>query len=118
MAKIIIFLTGHPRVNGFKRGEFVWSEDRQCYIYQAKEYDETTFNAAFELFYRRYGQMTAYGIKFVPDNSAPPVTVSELPPDEGVPDDTLISSAESVLERLAPHRLKKKPGPKPVEVPA
>lgn len=114
MAKLIIFITGYPRIQGLKRGEFEWSEAHQCYLFQGREFDETNFNPAAEIALRRYAQMFPM-VKVIVSQAAatvPPVTVDELPPEE--PSDAeRLAAAIAIIERLAPDRLKKKPGPRP-----
>jgi hypothetical protein len=121
MSKIIIYFTGHPRVNGYSRGEFQWSEAHQCYLFQNKVFDETNFNDAFTLCFTRYHSLFPL-VKFVEENPpaqiTPPLTADELPIAEDTTDEILVARAEDTLERLAPHRLKKKPGPKSALVPA
>lgn len=105
--KLIIYCGGNPVTHGHKRGEFLWSEIHQCYIWQGREYDESEFNSVVVKAmtdYRKYLQPLVKVLDAVP--LAPPVvTISarEITPEMAV----------EVLARLAPDRLKAKPGPKP-----
>lgn len=106
---LIIYCTGSLVTHGYKRGEFLWSEIHQCYIWQGKEYDETEFNGVIVKAltdYRKYLQPLVKILDATPV-AAPITTITarEITP----------AMAEEVLLRLAPHRLKAKPGPKPLQ---
>jgi hypothetical protein len=105
MAKLIIYVTGRPLINGYKRREFVWSEEHKLFLYGGKEFTEQEFNAIQDKVLT--GNADIY----------PRVKVSTLSPPEDISDVMLpraisAQEAEEVLEHLAPERLKKKPGHK------
>ena len=111
--KIIIYLDGHPNTHGHSRLQFKWSTEYACYLYQGKVFEDAKeFNEACRAstsgpnaqIFRRLGW--AINVKIL---EAGPTFMQ--PPAPTVPDITM-AQAEEVLERLAPHRLKKKPGPR------
>lgn len=103
MSKLIIYVTGSTLIFGFQRAEFHWSVKHQCYLYKNKEFDETEFNAEVE----RALKHPAW------EDMKPLVKVVEFSPRAAETKEITVAEAEDVLEHLAPHRLKKKTGPKP-----
>ena len=121
MTKLIIWVPGYPTVNGHARGEYQWSEKHQCYIYHGQELDPETFNEVVERAIRDYPTLYALvkAVPSAPDPAPVHLTVEALDIEETKQEFTL-ADALDLVERLAPHRLKKQPGPhkKPALVPA
>lgn len=104
MAKLIIYVSGKPLVNGYKRREFLWSVEHSCYIYKGRELDEQEFNQIAEKVMRQNDDMhPLIKVSSLTEVGAPSATPGEI----------TVSEAEDVLMRLAPHRLKGKTGPRP-----
>jgi hypothetical protein len=122
MAKLIIYAKGHPLVNGLKRMEFLWVEKYGSYLYLGRELDEHEFNIVVEKAMNLYRAF--YPLVKVVDISEPApapaksAPSAELDIDESGPREITVAEALEVMERLAPHRLKKQPGPQRVTVPA
>jgi len=109
-AKLIIWVPGKPLLNGYKQREFIWSEIHKCYIYGGSEIDASKFNETYEKATRNNSDMNPR-VKVVEIRN---ISIIEPPPAEPVkPQEITADKAEEVLQRLAPERLKKKPGPKP-----
>lgn len=110
--KLIIYITGKPIIHGYKRRDFRWVPKHNCYLYQEKEFLPSEFNAACEKIMRDNQDMyPLVRVIEVSDSSenweaAPPVTTITTARE------ITVAEAEAVMEHLAPHRLKKKPGPK------
>jgi hypothetical protein len=113
MCKLIIYITGKPLLNGYRRREFVWSEPHACYLYENTEFLPAEFNAKYEKAVRNNADLNPRVRVIEGDEVKAPVipmapvstlsTAREISADE----------AEEVLMRLRPDRLKKKTGPKP-----
>lgn len=102
MSKLIIYCTGAPMVNGHRRGEFLWSPKHACYIWKGKEYDEREFNDVVTQAFQQFRKILQPLVKVV--------EFSE--PAKPEPTEITVAQAEDVMQRLAPHRLKMKPGPR------
>ncbi len=102
MAKIIIWLAGNPKVHGYKKREFTWSEPHGCYLYRGVEYTLADFNAAYERALKTNADLLPRVKVLLPAG-----------PSEDTPltDDQMLEQAEAVFLRLDPTRLKKKTGP-------
>lgn len=101
--KFIIYLEGNPSVQGYTRFEYKWSQQHGVYLWQGREIDEKEFNKEAEIALTRYSRLHWH----------PKVKILPGPPAEPVEKEISVADAEAVMERLAPHRLKKKTGPKP-----
>ena len=110
MTKLIIWVPGYPNMNGYARGEYQWSEKHQCYIFLGKELDPQEFNEVVETAVRRYPTM--YPLVKAVESDTKPVPAPALDIEEADEEMTLAKAFE-IVERLAPHRLKAQPGPKP-----
>ncbi len=51
---LIIYVTGRPKIYGFKRHEFLWSEAHGVYLYGGKEIPVAEFNTTFDKVFLRY----------------------------------------------------------------
>ncbi len=123
MPKLIIYIKGRRQVHGFKRQEFFWSAKHgELYVYKNREFTFEEFNKEAEEIFIRYHKKEMKPLVKVIDLDHVPTTLfapaarvadsPDLPPVE-LDDESAISKAEEVLLRLAPNRLKKKPGPLP-----
>lgn len=118
MSKLIIYVTGRPLTHGHRMREFHWNEEHRCYLFQAKVFDDSDFNVAYEQAMARHVDMHPR-VKLLAAEKAP----DDL--DESTPVSTITASreisleeAEEVVRRLAPDRLKAKSGPKAKSVEA
>ena len=103
MSKLIIYVKGNPNYEGQKRGDFVWSKEHGCYIWKGKVLTEAELNVECEKAMAHY-----------PKILHPSVKVVEFSGDDLTePAEITVAQAEDVMQRLAPHRLKQKSGPKP-----
>jgi hypothetical protein len=112
--KFIIYLDGNPFVQGYTRFEFKWSQSHGAYLWEGREIDANEFNAVAKVALTRYANLKWHPMVKI---------VSGLDAKQEVPADFTrgeisLADAEATMERLAPHRLKKKTGPKPELVPA
>lgn len=106
--KFIIYLDGNPHVQGYTRFEFKWSQSHGAYIWQGREIEASEFNKEAEIALTRYARV----------NWHPKVKIvsgihERVAPIDSTAKEITLAEAEEVMERLAPHRLKKKTGPKP-----
>lgn len=120
MSRLIIYVTGKPNLHGHKRREFLWSPAHSLYLYGGKEIEADQFNAAYEKAMKNNADMNprakvvaSIGVQAESptSNSGGPAAVTNVT----VAHETTVDEALAVLERLAPERLKKKPGRKPNE---
>lgn len=101
MVKLIICVTsGRPLIYGFKRGEFIWSEEHKCYIYHGKEFDEVEFNKVADRALRSFSDMLPT-VRIISEPAKAPI--SEIPSDDLRP--ITIEEATAFLMREAPHLL-------------
>lgn len=103
MAKLIIFVTGKPLLYGHHRGDFKWSELHQCYTYLGREFEDTEFNQHVERALKTFCEMNP-SVKVV-QFCAPREKVELVR-------EMTAQEAEDLLRRVAPERLRGKPGPK------
>lgn len=120
MAKLIIYVSGKPLMNGYKVREFQWSEVHRCYLYEGRELDAAEFNEKWEKAYRNNGDLlprvrvTDAGNPPTPAPANPAPEPVAAPPPEPVPvPEPTLDEAIAIVQRLAPDRLKSKPGRKP-----
>lgn len=106
--KLIIYAKGKPIIHGYKQREFRWMQKHGCYVFREKEYAPEEFNAAVEKVMQ--DNLDLHPMVRVLDVEAVVAPITTI----SVAREVTVSEAEEVMERLAPHRLKKKPGPKSV----
>lgn len=125
-AKLIICCAGKPALNGHKRRLFVWNPEYNCFVYENKLFDEQELNTQVEgIFKKNWDLRPMVRVAVLSDGNAAPAQAvptgdyaaldaryKALQARIGVP--VTAVEAEEVLLRLAPHRLKAKPGRKPV----
>lgn len=106
MAKLIICCKGNPAVRGYKLYEMLWNDERRLYVYQGREFDELEFNDVVEKALDRHKEFHPFVKVVSTSGKAVPqvITVSAR--------QITAEEAEAVLKKLAPERLKKKPGPR------
>lgn len=129
-AKLIICCSGRPALNGHKRRLFQWNPEYNCFVYENRLFDEVEFNSKIEEVMKKNSDLRPYvKVAVLSDGSA--VQAPAAPTGDyaalqakyaalqariGQP--VTAAEAEEVLLRLAPHRLKAKPGRKLVAEPA
>jgi hypothetical protein len=107
--KLIIYLQGgHPNVTGYTRGEYIWMEKHGCYCFKGKDFEGKEFNEVIERACRMYPTLHPL-VKAVELDAPAPVAEPEI----DIPLEPTLDVALDVVARLAPHRLKASPGPKP-----
>ena len=116
MSKLIIYLPGKARVQGYKMYDFLWDESLQCFVFRGKAYDPHEFNEAYDICMKRFRRLLpTISVKVIGLETAPVVAATPAPTPTPAPHEITVEEAEAVMQRLAPDRLKKKPGPKPPE---
>ena len=125
-AKLIICCSGRPALNGHKRRLFQWNPEYNCFIYENKFFDEVEFNAKSEEVMKKNNDLRPYvKVAVLSDGSAPADKTAAPTGDYaaletrykalqariGIP--VTAAEAEEAMQRLAPSRLKGKPGRKP-----
>lgn len=106
--KFLIYVRGNPLVNGHVRMRFRWVPKYELYLWDGKETDVDEFDKVMaEAFKNPLYKIMNPEAKLAPGTFQAPAAAVEI----------TVADAEAVMERLAPHRLKRKPGPK-VEVAA
>lgn len=109
--KFLFYLEGNPLIQGHTRLEFKWSPAHGVFLFEGKETEPKDFDAvARTVFGPRYRNLFFPLVKLAGAAAAAAAPVADKPAEITVAD------AEAVMERLAPHRLKKKPGPKVEEL--
>lgn len=115
MFKLIIWVSGRPNLEGFKKREFVWNERHKAFIYEGKEFSPEEVNAKYEKAWfnnqdlmPRVRVVDIATVAVEPASAVRSVTVTTPAPSAPI----TVEQAEEVLQRLAPERLKKKPGRK------
>ena len=111
MPKFIICLTGKiPLTHGFKIHEFIWDEALQTYVFEGKSFTEHELNAKVDVAYKRYPTLVPHPrVRCIDATSA---AIAETPiATITTAREITLDEAEAVMQREAPHRLKKKPGP-------
>jgi len=118
MSKFIIAVGGRPLIYGYHRQEFKWSEGYRKFIFLGREIDEAEFNEQVEKALERYRDLNPKVILVAsaPAAEVPPPAPPVAPPPVPVAtisaEEITLEMAEEVIKRLAPDRLKKKPGVK------
>jgi hypothetical protein len=100
MTRLIIWVGGRTMVHGFKRRGYLWSETHRCYIYLGRELTDREFNGVIDKALREGEGMY------------PSVKIVSFSEEKSMAPDVTAQQAEEIMQRLAPERLKKKPGPK------
>jgi hypothetical protein len=130
-AKLLICCAGRPALNGSKRRSFLWSEPNQCYVYEGRELGETEFNAKSKEVMSKNQDLRCF-VKIVSEGGGasedPRIaqleaklaekqarleTVQASLIEARTKAEPSLEDAIAIVERLAPDRLKKKPGRKP-----
>ena len=97
-------------MSGYRQREFHWSEVHRCFIYEGKEFSPAEFNAKFDKAIKNNVDFNVRVKVVDASESAAPVVAAPPPP---APREITLDEAEAVIQRLAPDRLKQKPGRKP-----
>ncbi len=105
--KLAIYVTGSVLAHGHKRREFVWSPEHGIYLYGGSLIDADKFNAVYARCVKTNTDMSPLVKVIATTPEAAPAPVATIAAGE-----VTLAQAEAVMERLAPHRLKKKTGPK------
>lgn len=77
MSKLIIYCTGKPMIHGFKRREFTWSAEHNCYLFRGKEFEPKEFNEVVEKALRNNSDMYPLVRAIIP---APVAAAEPVPP--------------------------------------
>lgn len=113
--KLILWIGGRPQMNGLRRRAFQWVPNYGCYIYEGKEIDGAEFNAKYEEA-QKHGKLLGLTPNVKVVSLAPSVSAVEPPTPVAtitVAREITAEEAEEIMQRLAPERLKGKPGRKP-----
>ena len=111
--KFLIFIRGNPIMNGYVRREFRWVPQQELYLWQGREVEAHEFNAVMDTLFKTNRALYA---KMYPEVRIVASSEKELPVPTG-PREITVGEAEEVMEKYAPHRLKRKPGPQPTGQP-
>ncbi len=111
MIKLIIYVKGKPIIHGYKQREFRWMPKHNCYVFREQEFTPKEYDAIHEKVMMDNQDLRPM-VRVLVDVAAPdeweaPPAITTITAKE-----ITVADAEAVMERLAPHRLKKKPGPK------
>ncbi len=98
--KFLIYVRGNPNYNGHVRMRFRWVPQHGLYLLDGKETEAKDFDKAFKDVFESeiYREMFPL-VKIAPGTAS---ETAELTLDKAL----------DLVEKLAPHRLKKQPGPK------
>ena len=102
-------------MDGYKKRDFKWVAEHKACVFEGRVLDATEVNEKCEIAFKRNADLgprvrvvDAADVQVTAAPAAPPPPVSTI----SVAREITAEEAESVLLRLAPDRLKKKPGPK------
>jgi hypothetical protein len=111
MSKLIIYVTGRTLFHGFARGPFKWHKPTGLYRYEGREFSEAEFNKIVDKVLHDYSDMnpSVRITEFSSTAPAIPEPVAQIHNGHEVS----LYDALSVVERLAPEKLKRKTGPRP-----
>lgn len=110
MPNFICYIDGRPIVQGFKRYEFLWDEALQCYVFEGKTFTEQEFNDKTRKVFSNLTYRALFPMVKCLDAAAAPVAI---PPISTITaGEVTLEQALEVVDRLAPDRLKRKPGPR------
>jgi hypothetical protein len=135
MPKLILCCAGRPGLNGHKRRSFLWNAEHNCFIHEGRAFEPSEFNEIVQDVCKKNWDLYPYakvipdaGEKFAPPESAglkekvadlqEKLATARAEAHAARTADVTLETALAVVEKLAPERLKRKPGPKPAEVPA
>jgi hypothetical protein len=99
--KFLIYVRGNTLVNGHVRMKFRWVPKYALYLWEGKETEAKDLDAVCEEVFIKDPR---YRLMF-PSLKIAPGTAKEVA-------EITVAQAEEVMQSLAPHRLKGKPGPK------
>jgi hypothetical protein len=111
--QIIIYVRGKPNFNGHRRREFIWDASRSVYVYQSKILDEIQFAQICEPVLKKYNDMCPFvkildsEPKVIKVEAEPPPVFTALPVQEPT-----LEEALEIVKKLAPDKLKPRPGRK------
>ncbi len=119
--KLVIACPGRPAINGHHRRKFTWMPEYNAYVYEGRVLDEREVNAIAEVVVKKNTDLHPY-MKVVQfseektETSAPIVqqTVHTTDPTPPAARPITLDQALDVVQKLAPEKLKKAPGKKPV----
>lgn len=109
MAKFLIAFAGRPLVQGFKIGEFKWDEARRLYVFLGREIEAHEFNAQMTHVYRTAANLP-FRVTLVDEVPAVAAIAPVATITTATAHEITLEEAEATIQRLAPHRLKKKTG--------
>ncbi len=114
MSKFICFIEGRPIVQGFKRYEFIWDEALYCYVFRGKSFTEAEFNKITSAVFTNITYRPLFPqVKCIEESpAAESAPVAPAPVETIDEPEITLDQAVEVMQRLAPERLKKKPGPR------
>jgi hypothetical protein len=112
MTKLIIWVSGRPSLNGYRIREFIWSESHKRFIYEGKEFAPEEFNAKFEKAFQNNQDLMPRAMVASVGPVSQVVVKTTPPPSPAAPRVFTLDEALEIVQRDAPERLKKKPGPK------
>ena len=110
--QFILYVTGKPRLHGVRKREFMWSNEHGCYVFESRTIDEKEFNLIVPQVLRKYEDMRP-AVKIVTPESelqtAPLISdIPDIPPT--APREITLDEAVAVIQKLAPDRLRNRPG--------
>lgn len=110
--KFIICCPGRPAVNGHKRREFLWTPERNLYIFQGKVLTLEEYEKVVDRVFDKNSDLRPRVRMIDEDAAVTPITTLS------VAREITLEEALEVVQRLAPDRLRGKPGPKKAATPA
>lgn len=141
MAKLIICCAGRPALNGHKRRTFLWSVEHNCFVHEGRELSETELNAQVEGVFKKNWDLRPFvKVARFSDGAVVEAAVADETKAKiaDLQEKLAIARAEThaarveakeakdalaapsleaaleIVQRLAPDKLKGKPGRKPV----
>ena len=109
--KLAIYVTGRPNFYGHKRREFIWSQEHGIYLYRGLVIAPEEFNEVYAKALKNNADMAPM-VKVLSCEPEPARVTTVEPPSQ-----ITLKEAEEAIRRLAPSRLKKKPGRKRKRMP-
>lgn len=106
-AKIIITCPGRPAVNGHKRHSFLWNPAYACYVFENRVLTTEEYNKIADKVFDKNSHLRPR-VKFLPEDTETLAPITTLTAAREI----TLDEALEVVGRLAPGRLKTKPGPK------
>jgi len=103
-AKLIIWCSGRPALNGHKRRSFLWNTEFNCYVHENKVLDEREFNAVVEAVFKKNSDLRpCVRVVGFSDGTAAPAPVTTITAAREV----TLDEALAVVQRMAPEKLRK-----------